>query len=81
MATTLGTNGRSLVRAVACGKHDDNGKRQIVLVLLMREPAVYGQQRIESAIRGEAEQSSISGACPPHLRDCSNIVGGGKGRP
>ena len=46
----------------------------------MREPAVYGERRIETVIRGEAQQDAVSGPGPSHLRDGPNLIGG-KGRP
>ena len=70
-----------IVRPVACGKHDDDRKRMVVQVLPMRESAVYGDRRIESAIRIESEKGTASGTGPSHPRDGSNLVGGRKGRP
>lgn len=72
---TSGTNGRSFVRSIARSEHDDDRERQLVLVLLMSEPAVYRKQRIKRAIRGEAKQRTVSGAGPSHVRDGSNLVG------
>ena len=70
-----------IVRPVACRKHDDDRERQVVLVLLMREPAVYGEQRVKSAICGQAEQRAVPDTGPCHLRDGADVVGGRKGRP
>ena len=69
------------MRSVACREHNDHRERQVVLVLLMREPAVHGEQHIESAIRGEAKEGAVFGARPPHLRDSSNLESGWKGPP
>ena len=80
-ACHLGDQRSQFVRSVAWGQHDDDRERQVVLILLMREPAVYGEQRIESAIRGEAEERAVSGARPSRLRDSSNLESGWKGRP
>ena len=80
MSIASGTSGR-VVRSVAWGQHDDDRERQVVLTLLMRESAVYGEQRIESAIRSEAEERAVSAARPSHLRDSSNLESGWKGRP
>ena len=55
--------------------------RQVVLVLLMREPAVYGEQRIESAAGSEAEEGAVPGAGPSHIRDDPNLESDWKGRP
>ena len=80
-AHRFGHQRSQVVRSVACRQHDDDGNRQVVQILLMRESAVYGEERIEPAVRSEAEQGSVSGACPSHLGDGSNPVGGRKGRP
>ena len=77
----LGHQRSQRIRSIVCREHDDDREWQVVLVLLMREPAVYREQRIESAARSEAEQRTVSGAGPSHLGDSSNFVSGRKGRP
>ena len=52
------------MRSVACREHNDHRERQVVFVLLVREPAVYGEQRIESTIRSEAKQRTVASAGP-----------------
>ena len=70
-----------IVRSVARGEHYDDRERQVIEILLMGESAIYGKQRIESAVCGEAEQSTVARAGPSHFRDSPNLVSGWKRRP
>ena len=76
----LGHKRSQIVEPIADRDDDDNWYRQTVPVLLVRDPLVNCDQRVESVVRGKVEQGAVGGSGPSHLRDGTYLVTGWKGR-
>ena len=57
------------LKPVPGGENDNDRNRQAARILFVRNPAIDGDQGVESVVRRKQEQGAVAGAGPAHLRD------------